>query len=267
MRGLRADPVWDTDQFPWVKALEAACPAVAKELLDLKGKSAFQPYRAPRRADPSTSDQKGVLADPSTSDQTGVLAEDALGSLATDSGHWNVCYLQLHGMDFDDNQAKCPLTLAAIRAIPRHYRHTFFSALAPRTHVYKHHGPTNKKLRCHLPLRVPPGAAWLRVADRRILLEEGKAIIFDDSFEHEAANDHLDTPRVVLVVDIWHPSFTDEEVKFFEFVDKMQIAAARKIGMSCEELGREGDTFLSVIERARRAGVVDEGGIWGQAST
>ena len=112
-----------------------------------------------------------------------------MGALATDRGDWNVCYLQLHGINFEDNLTKCPQTAAAIAAIPRPYRHSFFSALAPNTHVYKHHGPTNKKLRCHLPLRVPTtpngGCCWLRVADQVVHLEEGKAVVFDDSFEHE----------------------------------------------------------------------------------
>ena len=91
----------------------------------------------------------------------------------------------------------------------------------------KHHGPTNKKLRCHLPLKVPKrhtneqdvlgsGPAppcWLRVGDVTVPVQEGVAIVFDDSFEHEAANEHETEPRIVLVVDFWHPDFSDEEVK------------------------------------------------------
>jgi aspartate beta-hydroxylase len=283
VRGLRAQPVWDTAEFPWIAALEAACPAIVAELEALKGKNAFQPYRAPSHAAAAPTAEGGADGRP-------LMAEDALGALATDRGHWNVCYLQLHGMDFEGNLAKCPQTAAALSAIPRSYRHAFFSALAPDTHVYKHHGPTNKKLRCHLPLRVPAAAVaaggegssvdaadagaapprtapsptcWLRVADQVLTLREGQAVVFDDSFEHEACNEHPDLPRVVLVVDFWHPSFTDEEVKFFEFIDKMQIAAAKKIGISTEELGSDGDTFLSVIERARQAAdTVDESLVW-----
>ena len=119
-------------------------------------------------------------------------------------------------------------------------------ALAHSTHVAKHHGSTNKKLRCHLPLKVPKNdknmgllpsslpsisststsisssrsslptstsCCWLRVADQIVELEEGVAVIFDDSFEHEAANEHPTQPRVVLVVDFWHPDFDDEEVR------------------------------------------------------
>lgn len=54
--------------------------------------------------------------------------------------------------------------------------------------------------------------SWLRVADDLISLTEGKVIMFDDSFEHEAGNNHKSEPRVVLVLDIWHPDFSNEEV-------------------------------------------------------
>ena len=56
----------------------------------------------------------------------------------------------------------------------------------------------------------PP--CWLRVDDVTVTVQEGVAIVFDDSFEHEAANEHDTEPRVVLVVDFWHPDFSDEEV-------------------------------------------------------
>jgi aspartyl/asparaginyl beta-hydroxylase (cupin superfamily) len=52
-------------------------------------------------------------------------------------------------------------------------------------------------------LRVPKGSA-IRVGDSTQRWEEGKALVFDDSFEHEAWNDGPG-PRVVLVMDIWHP--------------------------------------------------------------
>jgi aspartate beta-hydroxylase len=36
--------------------------------------------------------------------------------------------------------------------IPNNYHHAFFSALTTKSHIMKHYGPTNKKLRFHLPL-------------------------------------------------------------------------------------------------------------------
>jgi len=39
---------------------------------------------------------------------------------------------------------------------------------------------------------------------------EGRAVVFDDSFEHEVWND-TDRTRAVLLFDVWHPDLTDVE--------------------------------------------------------
>ena len=36
-------------------------------------------------------------------------------------------------------------------------------------------------------------------------------IVFDDSFEHEAANLSEKEERVILLIDIWHPDIFEEE--------------------------------------------------------
>ena len=209
---------------------------------------------------------------------------DELGQLATASGAWNVAYLHLHGLDFADTLARCPVTASLIAQIPRHYSHAFFSALAPQTHITPHFGSTNKKLRCHLPLLVPPepGAAWLRVGDERVSLSAGRCVVFDDSHEHEAGNASAAEPRVVLVLDVWHPDLSDQEVRFLTFLNKGQMAAAHRLakqaaggvagaggggGASAGEPGQPTD-FLSVILRARQqqqqqAGGVAEAAVWG----
>ena len=48
--------------------------------------------------------------------------------------------------------------------IPRQYYHAFFSALTEKTHILPHYGPTNKKLRFHIPLLGVNGSR-LRVKD------------------------------------------------------------------------------------------------------
>lgn len=51
-------------------------------------------------------------------------------------------------------------------------------------------GPTNKKLRVHLPLLAPTGGlSRLRVGLETREAFEGRALVFDDSYEHEAWND------------------------------------------------------------------------------
>jgi len=48
--------------------------------------------------------------------------------------------------------------------IPNNYHHTFISALTTKSHIMKHYGPTNKKLRFHMPLMGVSGSK-LRVGD------------------------------------------------------------------------------------------------------
>ena len=62
----------------------------------------------------------------------------------------------------------CSADLADERLLPevfpRHYSHAFFSALVPGSHISPHCGPSNKMLRCHLPLLGLEGAR-LHVGD------------------------------------------------------------------------------------------------------
>ena len=82
--------------------------------------------------------------------------------------------------------------------------YTFFSTMKPKTSIAPHYGATNLKLRCHFPLFVP-GEAYLRVASDPKPWHEGKMIVFDDSYEHEAANLSETEERVILLMDIWNP--------------------------------------------------------------
>eukprot|EP01043_Picozoa_sp_COSAG02_P036365 COSAG02_NODE_2658_length_8313_cov_3.830411_8_plen_587_part_00 len=85
------------------------------------------------------------------------------------------------------------------------------SLLAPGTHLKRHCGPANHKWRLHLPLVVPveAEAVRLRVSDTTLHWEEGKVLLFDDSFEHEVWND-AGTTRAVLIVDLWHPELDED---------------------------------------------------------
>jgi aspartyl/asparaginyl beta-hydroxylase (cupin superfamily) len=84
-----------------------------------------------------------------------------------------------------------------------------FSVLAPKTRIPPHHGETNARLVAHLPLVVPPGC-WFRVGYDYREWKEGETLIFDDTIEHEAANDS-DQIRVVMIFDIWNPFLSVEE--------------------------------------------------------
>jgi len=70
-----------------------------------------------------------------------------------------------------------------------------------------HRGPYNGVLRLHLGLLVPatpPQTVAIRVDNEVCHWQEGKVLIFDDSYEHEAWN-HSNETRVVLFVDFVKP--------------------------------------------------------------
>ena len=57
-----------------------------------------------------------------------------------------------------------------------------------------------------------PEESYLRVAGDPRPWEEGKMVIFDDSYEHEAANLSKEMERVILLIDIWHPDLVPTEI-------------------------------------------------------
>ena len=70
-----------------------------------------------------------------------------------------------------------------------------------------HCGPTNTRLRIHVGLAVPDGAAMRVGNETRAWVEGGESLIFDDSFEHEVWQD-ADADRTVLVLHVRHPQLT-----------------------------------------------------------
>jgi aspartyl/asparaginyl beta-hydroxylase (cupin superfamily) len=76
--------------------------------------------------------------------------------------------------------------------------------------IPSHRGSVNGRLIVHLPLIVPENCGYLRVGEDQRSWEEGKLLIFDDTFDHEARNDS-DQTRVVLIFDIWNPQLSQAE--------------------------------------------------------
>ena len=81
------------------------------------------------------------------------------------------------------------------------------SMLSGGTVAYPHSGPTDTKLRLHLPLSLPPHRrGFITVASETREWREGQPILFDDSLEHFVV---FDAPaaaqRIVLIADVPHP--------------------------------------------------------------
>ncbi|XP_062935499.1 aspartyl/asparaginyl beta-hydroxylase isoform X4 [Cynocephalus volans] len=85
-----------------------------------------------------------------------------------------------------------------------------YSVMHPGTHVWPHTGPTNCRLRMHLGLVIPREGCKIRCANETKTWEEGKVLIFDDSFEHEVWQD-ASSFRLIFIVDVWHPELTPQQ--------------------------------------------------------
>ena len=188
--GLPQIQFYEREQFPWLEEVEAAVPAMRAELeAVLAGGDGFEPYvkRDPTRPQPANH----LFEDPS----------------------WSACYLLRNG-EPTEHAARCPRTMAALASAPLprisgRSPMALFSLLRPGTHIRPHHGLLNTRLICHVPLLVPAGCR-LRVGNETRSWEAGKALVFDDSFEHEAWNEGSGT-RVVLLFEIWRPEISAGE--------------------------------------------------------
>lgn len=171
-------PVYDNASFPWIAEIERGAPLIRAEL-----ERVLQ-----RKKDlPSFQD---VVTDVKT---------------ITQDDNWKTFFLTGYGATSKRNVALCPETWRIVRKIPR-LETAMFSIFEPGKHLPPHRGPYNGVLRLHLGLIVPEQSDRLAIrVDRTIChWEEGKALVFDDAYEHEAWN-HTDKTRVVLFVDFAKP--------------------------------------------------------------
>jgi ornithine lipid ester-linked acyl 2-hydroxylase len=170
---------FDTEDFPWVGAVEADWRKVRAEL------DALLPYAAHM---PNFQD----------------LAKDVAGSVSQDD-RWKSFFFYAYGLKALGNCRRCPETTKLLKQMPG-MKTAFFSILAPGKHLPPHRGPYKGVLRLHLGLLIPEPADMcaIRVGSQTRHWQEGRVMIFDDTFEHEAWN-RTDGVRVVLFVDILRP--------------------------------------------------------------
>ncbi len=169
---------FETEQFPWAQEIEANWQVIRKEMeqvleyaLELPNYQQIMPRQQ---------------------------------QITQDDG-WKTYFFHVLGYNADDNCQRCPQTWELIRKIPG-MKVAFFSILAPGKHIPEHYGKHKGLIRYHLALQVPEPSqnCWIQVAGQRVHWQEGKSLIFDDTFHHQVRND-TDGYRVVLFLDIARP--------------------------------------------------------------
>ena len=192
---------FEREEFPWLANIESAAEDIQGELLNVLSEApdALRPYITTKPT-PGVTVQKP--------------AGDGPWRHLQESPRWSSYLFWQEGRPYPENMARCPKTVAALEAcprcdLPRTAPTAMFSLLEPKTRIPPHTGVTNVRLIVHLPLIVPPRCHF-RVGAETREWEVGKALIFDDSIEHEAINDS-DEMRAVLIFDIWNPFLSDAE--------------------------------------------------------
>jgi aspartyl/asparaginyl beta-hydroxylase (cupin superfamily) len=124
---------------------------------------------------------------------------------------WQVFTFRFFNIKHPLNCMLCPNTAEILNKIPG-LLSADFSYLPAHTKIKPHKGFTKMVIRVHLGL-VIPNDCGIRVGDETKKWQEGKLIIFDDSFEHEAWN-NSDKDRFVLMLDIANPlwGYTAQEI-------------------------------------------------------
>lgn len=127
-----------------------------------------------------------------------------VATISSDEG-WKTFFLCGYGRVSERNVAQCPETWRILQGVPG-LRSAMFSIFEPGKHLPAHRGPYNGVLRLHLGLKVDEVSDRLaiRVGDTVCHWQEGRVLVFDDAFEHEAWN-HTQETRVVLFVDFDKP--------------------------------------------------------------
>ncbi|WP_226636279.1 aspartyl/asparaginyl beta-hydroxylase domain-containing protein [Brevundimonas poindexterae] len=189
---LPASQFYPRTEFPWLDGVEAATDQMLAELNGVLGQEneSFAPYV-----------------------QTMPNMPKRPGDLLIDSMDWSACFLWRDGQE-TAYAGRCPQTMAALADAPLcriqgRSPQVMFSQLKAGARIPPHHGYVNTRLVCHVPLIVPEGC-WFRVGNETRSWKRGEAWVFDDTIEHEAANDSA-SDRVILIFDIWHPALSEEE--------------------------------------------------------
>jgi len=169
---------FDLIEFPWVSEIEAGTEAMQRELTEvLKDHD-----KLPNFQDISTDQYR-----------------------LTDDDRWKTFFFYGYGFTAKNNIERCPETARLLRTIPG-MTMGMFSILSPHKQIPPHGGPYKGVLRYHLGLRIPEPAddCGIKVRGETRHWEEGRSLVFDDVFEHEAWN-NTDAIRVVLFVDFRRP--------------------------------------------------------------
>lgn len=135
---------------------------------------------------------------------------------------WSALYLYKEGQKNRSVQKILPVTYGLMEnhlfewLCPVSEMH--FSILDPGARIAPHSDLCNFALNLHLAVDIPENC-YITVAGETRQWEEGKCLMFDYSYLHEACN-LSQKKRICLLMDIWHPDVSLAEREALVFVAK-----------------------------------------------
>jgi aspartyl/asparaginyl beta-hydroxylase (cupin superfamily) len=144
---------------------------------------------------------------------------------------WKALYLFRNGAPVEQTRAWVPVTYELMKEASREWLcpllEMHFSILEPGAVIPPHCDLWNFTINVHLAVDIPEGCT-IRVGDEERTWEEGRCLVFDYSFLHQAWN-RGSRPRVCLLMDLWSPEVTlPERAALTAFVTEIRrLLAAR----------------------------------------
>ncbi len=133
-------------------------------------------------------------------------------------GDWYAIPLVSGGTE-SDVAKNFPNTMKLLKKIPGNlqFREALFSILGPGSKIKSHRDYSNIYLVFQLALDIPEKCG-ISVGGELREWKEGKSMIFDTAYDHEAWN-NSDKSRVVLIVDFLHPGLSEAEMAMMRQCD------------------------------------------------
>ena len=135
------------------------------------------------------------------------VQSDADASLAR-VGKWGQINIIRNGQPETRARELLPLTSKLVLSLPEATSMARgaakVSVMDPGTLIRPHSGPTNSRIRIHCGISIPLSCGMAVNGEPPRTWVEGQCTAFDDSFVHSVWHNGT-TPRIVLIVDVWHP--------------------------------------------------------------
>lgn len=117
---------------------------------------------------------------------------------------WKRFYLKWYDQPLPSAERLCPKTVGLLRQVPQVHG-AMFALLPPGGRLGQHRDPFAGSLRYHLGLRTPNNDnCWIKVDGIPYSWRDGEAVMFDETFIHEAKNES-DIDRLIFFCDVERP--------------------------------------------------------------